>query len=453
MNHKDTKTPSTNTESRRADCATSFVPLCLRGFSTASPVLPPGFAIRSAAARRGFTLVEMLVVIVIIGMLAALAMAGLFASQESARRTRTEGFIGQLNNHMAYRWETYRTRRLPVTNSYADASIEGTYAYDVRALKIGLDMDPDDPRSHLDNQRAAAMQLIARRQLMRIELPDRWYDVAFDDDTWTPPIPPAMQLSLPMADFLPEPAYDGALGPVINSAGVVAGARVLSPFPGAGLNPPGGGDAPTPWDYVERARVSWINRTSLSYAYMRRYQQVVAQRGAVPTRLYQGAECLYMILTTGMGDETTGGGAFNQRDYADVDDDGMPEFVDGWGRPIGFLRWAPGFRSDMQTGNPDDDHDPFDPRRVDTLAFRLFPLIYSAGPDGAYSEEGSGNSPFGIEGHSGPIDPASTRVNLNDPYAPSPNNAGAYVFRGTPLDESAGIGPNDNIFNQKLQVR
>jgi hypothetical protein len=160
-----------------------------------------------------------------------------------------------------------------------------------------------------------------------------------------------------------------------------------------------------------------------------------------------------MILTTGMGDETSDGSLFNQRDFADTDDDGMPEFIDGWGRPIGFLRWAPGFRSDMQTGDPVNDHDPFDPRKVDTLAYRVFPLIYSAGPDGAYGDDAGGTSPFGIEGHSGPVDPSSTFVNLNDPYAPAPDGSGDPIFRGTPLEEHAGIGPSDNIFNQALGIR
>ena len=111
----------------------------------------------------GFTLVEMLVVIVIIGILASLALAGLFASQEAARRSRTEGIIGTLNNQMAVRWESYRTRRLPVSpdfRNYPDA-VRGTTA---------------------DLQEVAVRQLIARRQLMRIELPDRWWDVAFDDN-------------------------------------------------------------------------------------------------------------------------------------------------------------------------------------------------------------------------------------------------------------------------------
>jgi prepilin-type N-terminal cleavage/methylation domain-containing protein len=68
-----------------------------------------------------------------------------------------------------------------------------------------------------------------------------------------------------------------------------------------------------------------------------------------------------------------------------------PYFVDGWGRPIYFLRWAPGCSanhttggvadgySDIQSGDPTKDHDPFDPQRSDTAAYHLIPLIYSDG--------------------------------------------------------------------------
>ena len=35
---------------------------------------------------------------------------------------------------------------------------------------------------------------------------------------------------------------------------------------------------------------------------------------------------------------------FSQSEIGDTDHNGYPEFLDGWGKPIFFLRWAPGFR-------------------------------------------------------------------------------------------------------------
>ena len=50
--------------------------------------------------------------------------------------------------------------------------------------------------------------------------------------------------------------------------------------------------------------------------------------------------------------------------WRDVDGDGLPEFVDGWGRPISFIRWPAGFRSVLQSLSENDPADPIDPLGV-----------------------------------------------------------------------------------------
>lgn len=145
--------------------------------------------------------------------------------------------------------------------------------------------------------------------------------------------------------------------------------------------PPGGG---TP-----------LARPSLSSAYLRRYNALN------PTQPNQGAECLYLICTTGVSDELDAREQFRQNEIGDVDGDGAQEFLDAWGTPISFIRWAPGFISELQTTV---DPDPFDPRHVypsitgapgagsvypptsnqKTPTFALYPLIFSAGPDRLY---------------------------------------------------------------------
>ncbi len=96
---------------------------------------------------------------------------------------------------------------------------------------------------------------------------------------------------------------------------------------------------------------------------------------------YQGAECLYLILLVQRGN----GLAHIKADtIGDKDGDGMKEIHDAWGNPIEFLRWAPGFRSPRQTCNTVTDPDPLDPFHVYIETYALYPLIYSAGPDGAY---------------------------------------------------------------------
>ncbi len=111
------------------------------------------------------------------------------------------------------------------------------------------------------------------------------------------------------------------------------------------------------------------------------------------SKQYQSAECLYMILTTS--------GLFpdfleNVRPerVGDVDADGAKEFLDGWGNPIAFIRWAPGFSSPyspIQFNDPTNYHDPIDNAVIDSTAFALYPLIYSPGVDGEYGLLASDN--------------------------------------------------------------
>jgi hypothetical protein len=66
------------------------------------------------------------------------------------------------------------------------------------------------------------------------------------------------------------------------------------------------------------------------------------------SRQYQSAECLYLILTTGVDDSSVATEHFSPKDFGDKDGDGLAEFHDPWGNPIEFLRWAPGFESPAQ---------------------------------------------------------------------------------------------------------
>jgi hypothetical protein len=64
------------------------------------------------------------------------------------------------------------------------------------------------------------------------------------------------------------------------------------------------------------------------------------------------AEVLYALLVEGQGPY---GSVFNRDDFtdkevADTDRDGLPEFIDGWGNPLMFYRWPVFYHSDLQRG-------------------------------------------------------------------------------------------------------
>ena len=128
---------------------------------------------------------------------------------------------------------------------------------------------------------------------------------------------------------------------------------------------------------------------------------------------------------------------FKESDIGDVDGDGAPEILDGWGQPIQFLRWAPGFaaESELMSGDPAEDHDPYDVFRQDPRAFRLSPLIWSAGADGISDIRATNNY-----------------SQLIDPYEPT-----QYGLLGEARDsETDGDGEEnwqDNIHNHIRDVK
>lgn len=92
------------------------------------------------------------------------------------------------------------------------------------------------------------------------------------------------------------------------------------------------------------------------------------------------SECLYLIVSRGTF-QPENLEQFRSEEIGDTDGDGAPEFLDAWGKPIIFFRWAPGFVSPVQVNDATNRHDPLDPTRVDGNGFVLTPLVVSGGPD------------------------------------------------------------------------
>jgi len=221
-------------------------------------------------------------------------------------------------------------------------------------------------------------------------------------------------------------------------------------------------ELPDRWNDVKSPEADPVvlgTRPAVSQAYVEYYNTVN------PSDIYQAAECLYMIVVIGNIDDGAGRELFNEDEIGDIDNDGAPEFHDAWGNPIMFLRWAPGFvsntadpnigfLSDLQEADPVNSHDPFDPRKTDDDAFALYPLIYSAGPDGKANATGA--TGYDIELASSFIHGGGTSPNFYDPYV-DPSTAGgdpAAEPMGTPVDpDGNGREHYDNIHNHLLEAR
>jgi hypothetical protein len=166
----------------------------------------------------------------------------------------------------------------------------------------------------------------------------------------------------------------------------------------------------------------------------------------------EGAECLYSIVMFIRGEVGYGNWQKVNEDYiGDTDGDTAQEFLDGWGRPISFIRWPSGFKSDLQNGQPGaitdisdiarSDHDPFDPIQTDN-AYRLVPLIVSAGPDGLF-------------------DMATVKLDYNNINTDRQNGWNPYYINGGRRAGETGYDQNnnqtedwhDNIHNHLISTR
>lgn len=132
----------------------------------------------------------------------------------------------------------------------------------------------------------------------------------------------------------------------------------------------------------------------------------------LPTAHLDAAQCLYKTIAQGSPEDME---QFRENEIGRVD--GNPVFVDGWGNPIMWLRWAPGYVSELQPHFkeilPSDSeevkkekaafnnsiHDSFDVRKVDAFAFHLVPLIYSS----AGRKKADGEPQYGIDLQAGYI--------------------------------------------------
>jgi prepilin-type N-terminal cleavage/methylation domain-containing protein len=134
------------------------------------------------------------------------------------------------------------------------------------------------------------------------------------------------------------------------------------------------------------------NVPSASYAASRAYAAYKASGN--PSSTYGGAECLYMIITqSGWFPDFLSN--VPSKFIGDIDKDGAFEFWDGWGRPISFIRWAPGA---MPANRRDAAryHDPLDPYNTDSTAFALVPLVFSPGKDESLNDPVSVVSGYGL---------------------------------------------------------
>jgi len=142
-------------------------------------------------------------------------------------------------------------------------------------------------------------------------------------------------------------------------------------------------DLPDDWsDVATLATKPTEELTRHQLAYVEVWKSITNQAAVKPTNA--SAECLFMIVMQGgIADCLDCRGL--RAEIGDQDGDGMPEFLDAWGSPVGFVLWPTGLRLPAWSATPFfTDAQPFDavvPSIGTTKGGLMRPLIYSAGPD------------------------------------------------------------------------
>lgn len=334
--------------------------------------------------RSGFTLVELMTVIAIIGLLSAFSVTIVRSSIESAKETQTRTTIAKIDNVLTTAYEKYQYRRVDLTNYYRNYSTNKTLA-EKTEYRIGK-----------------------LRDKLRCDFPCTPEELGL-------PSVPRFENGASHSDYPDSLKYTPIQWAIVKAIETAAAGGTLSSLP-----------------YEEESPA-----------------------GTVEYRFVANAELLYLVI---MNADPEARSLFSEREVADVDGNGLKEFVDGWGKPICWARWAPSLpRSDRQPSidsildqiNANGalskyDADPFDPLGFGyqgEVGWFLVPYVFSAGPDGIYGL----NMP-GMDGDSN-----WTNVDfVNDPFAGCTSTGSwapvGYALVGQEINKSY----KDNIDNHTL---
>jgi prepilin-type N-terminal cleavage/methylation domain-containing protein len=287
---------------------------------------------------RGFTLIELMIVVVVIGILLGFILSAATAGIRRAEERATQSLIAKLDAGLTERLEALLYVRANPTFVHQAMA----FIYDGSGNVIGQ----KDPFVS-----AARAQVLAQFDMVRAEMPDVFYVPASGDTDYLASYP----INFASHQFTPANSIAGSnsavlpLGAPMDANGqasiAILGENGASFTAAAGLYK-NAGYFPAGFDGIDN------NGDSLGLI------DELAEGGSLATAMANHthntarAEMLYAVLVEGQGPL---GSVFNADDFTarevrDTDGDGLPEFIDAWGQPLQFFRWPIAYNSDVQKG-------------------------------------------------------------------------------------------------------
>lgn len=251
---------------------------------------------KSSTARTGFTLVELLVVITIIGLMSGMFLIAYQGAALESRVVKTRSTIQKISDVLTARMEEYA--------SYSVA-LRITSPSGVALPANAVALTSAGATSSFLRERARLLEL---RDMIRMEMPDHPDDIKFT--TFWKDVKNPVQFQAFLELTLP---------------GMVATGLSTTPTAAPGFFVKG-------------------SLTSRTKALMTRLSQSPWFPLDKWDKTNANAELLFLIVE---GSDFNGSSAiemFGKAEIGDTDNDGLNEFIDAFRRPIQWIRWPAGFR-------------------------------------------------------------------------------------------------------------
>ena len=346
---------------------------------------------KNSNERRGFTLVELLAAISIVGIMASMVLYAMLGAQTDAKNAKTRATVQKINEILLQKWEEYRYKPINVQLDPAlTAPIAGVY--------------PVAPRE------AARLKMIVQRDVMRMEMPDRITDLIYPPTQYTIEHNTSTGLTSSKLPRAIPPGY-GLLYNTLRNELISLKARNVASWASYNLDVLPAGPLPA------LAPVTPLTTNT------------VAQWSAA----VQSSELLYLLISTCNFGGSSALEYFRPSEVGDFDEDGLLEFWDAWGKPISWIRWPAGYPGDLVRYADSDAMDPVKtdwryrvppsvPAAIPTdwHPRTLVPLILSAGPDGEYGVTFDFDTPIAYATMVWPTTPAGIRGVSGTHYTAGP---------------------------------